>query len=311
MIDKLDGSEYRTYTEQEIIDNFPKEDFYVVFGTSHSAGWCDNGVERIMSREKNWPSQLEKMIGKPVFNLSVGGITPQMMLEIVRDFAYYYSKQNSKCLGAFIEPRAVDHSLMLDISEEVAKYPGSKHSIMVKHHAIACGRDYITKDCVSNYYNVFNVARQLNAARYDKYKDLSKDKINWIKSTVENQMLGSYLHFNCLNLLLRMTQVLHSKNIKNYVFYWESAQPSLDDKKQNEKIQLMFYQTMASYITRGINFIRADDKKYIHKNSFDIVDMILQKTSADFLQSNCCKCMHYNENVSKVAAEIIYEKVFT
>ena len=46
MIDLI-TSKHILYTEQEIIDNFPKEDFYVVFGTSFSAGWCDNGSERI------------------------------------------------------------------------------------------------------------------------------------------------------------------------------------------------------------------------------------------------------------------------
>ena len=115
MIDLI-TSKHILYTEQEIIDNFPKEDFYVVFGTSHSAGWCDNGSERIMSREENWPAQLEKMLNKPVFNLAMGGVTPQLMLEIVCDFLYYYSKQNAKCLGAIIEPRAQDYTVLKDIS---------------------------------------------------------------------------------------------------------------------------------------------------------------------------------------------------
>ena len=313
MIDKLDGSEYRTYTEQEIIDNFPKEDFYVVFGTSHSAGWCDDGTERIMSREKNWPSQLEKMCGKPVFNLSIGGITPQMMLEVVCEFVYYYGKQSSKCLGAFIEPRSADHSVMLDISAEIAnETQDDKFVRMAKHHAIACGRDYITKDCISNYYNIFNVARQLNGARYDKYdNDLSNDIQKWIKDTVVYQMLGSYLHFDSLNILLRMTQVLHSNGIKNHTFYWETHVPELDNDKDTKQIQLMYFNAMSSYINRGINYIRCDDKPYLNKRSFDMIKLIEEKTSYDFLQRNYCKCMHYNEQVHKIAAEIIYEKVFT
>lgn len=313
MIDKLDGSEYRTYTEQEILDNFPKQDFYVVFGTSHSAGWCDNGVERVMSREKNWPTQLEKMCGKPVFNLSIPGVTPQTMLEMVCEFNYYYHKQNAKCLGAFIEPRAADHSIMLDVSHKVVNQThGDKYVRMAKHHVIALGRDYITKDLDSNYYNIFNVARQINGANYQKYKgDLPNETIKWIKDTVVNQMLGSYLHFDSLNLLLRMTQVLHSSGIENHTFYWETHVPELDNDNDTKQIQLMYFNAMSSYINRGINYIRCDDKPYLNKRSFDMIKLIEDKTSYEFLQDNYCKCMHYNEKVHKIAAEIIYEKVLT
>ena len=44
-------------SDKEILDVFPKEDFYVVFGTSHTAGWCERNNERIMSHEHNWCSQ--------------------------------------------------------------------------------------------------------------------------------------------------------------------------------------------------------------------------------------------------------------
>jgi len=309
----LIGNNHRLYTEQEILDNFPKEEFYVVFGSSHSAGWCDNGQERIMDRHKNWPTQLEKRLGKPVFNLAMGAVMPQTMLEIVCDFAYYYSKQNKKCLGAFIEPRTYDFCVIKDQSEDYIKdsvVGNMKRQIdMFQHHAIALGRDYYTKDNVANFYNVFNIGRQLNAGRYNKYKNLDKHTEDWIMKCVENQFMGGYTHFNCLNLLLRMTQVLHSHSIPNYTFYWEEGEPEFDNKSDSKKIQDLYYNTMSAYINRGINYIRADNETFLHRKSFSIIQMVRNIVGDDFLEENKCKCQHYNTNISKVIADILYEKI--
>ena len=35
---------------------------------------------------------------------------------------------------------------------------------MMQHHAIALGRDYYTKENISNYYNVFKSGRQINCS---------------------------------------------------------------------------------------------------------------------------------------------------
>jgi len=312
MIDLI-ANNYRLYTEQEILDNFPKENFYVVFGSSHSAGWCDNGQERIMDRHKNWPSRLETLLGKPVFNLAMGSVMPQTMLEIVCDFAFYYTKQNKKCLGAFIEPRSQDFSLVKDQSADYLKQAivgDMKRQIdMFQHHAIALGRDYYTKDNVANYYNVFQLARQLNAGRYGKYKNIDKNTEDWVLKCVENQFMGGHNYFDCLNILLRMTQVLHSHNIPNYTFYWEEGEPELEDKTQTKQIQDLYYSTMAAYNKRGINYLRADNETFLHRKSFNIIQMVRNIKGNDFLEENKCKCKHYNTNVSKVIADILYEKI--
>lgn len=316
MMVNLIDKKHRLYTEQEILDNFPKEDFYVVFGSSHSAGWCDNrdiGQGRIMDRHKNWPGQLEKRLGKPVFNLAMGGVMPQTMLEIVCDFAYYYSKQNKKCLGAFIEPRAHDFCVVKDETELQIGFGTFENSAsqidVLQHHAIALGRDYYTKDTDSNFYNIFKLGRQINAGRYNKYKDIDKNTENWVLGCVENQFSGAVVYFDCLNILLRMTQVLHSHSIPNYTFYWEPGEPYLDNKSKQKKIQHLFYHTMSAYINRGINYVRADNKTFLHMNSFDIIKMVRNRTGEEFLQENKCKCQHYNENVSKVVADILYEEI--
>ena len=311
MIDLIDD-DFKPYSEQDILDNFPKEDFYVVFGSSHSAGWCDNGQERLMAREKNWASQLEKKIGKPVFNLAMGGIMPQTMLEIVCDFVYYYTQQDSKCLGAFIEPRPHDYCVVKDVSHYfLSKNPTIKQRKlnMFKHQAIALGRDYHTKNNLSCYYNVFQVGRQLNAANHIKYKDIDKHTVNWIRSRVEHEFLGARVHFDCLNILLRMTQVLTSHSIPNYTFYWEVHEPDLDDDSATERMQQLYYSTMEEYIKRGINYIRADDEEKLHKRSFDMLKMVRDRKGEQFMKDNICKCEHYNENVSAVVADILYEKV--
>ena len=312
MVDLI-TDKYKLYTEKEILDNFPKEDFYVVFGSSHSAGWCDNGQERIMDRHKNWPSRLESLIRKPVFNLAMGAVMPQTMLEIVCDFAYYYTKQNSRCLGAFIEPRTYDFSLVKDRSEEFLKNDVvgdmQRHLEMLQHHAIALGRDYYTKDNISNYYNVFQLGRQINAAQYDKYNNLDRHTKDWVIKCVENQYMGAYTYFDCLNILLRITQILHSHKIPNYTFIWEEGEPELESKNDTKKMQYLYYHTMSAYIDRGINFLKADNKPFLHIKSFSIIQMVRNITGDDFLKENMCKCQHYNTNVSKVVADILYEKI--
>ena len=317
---KLQDGRFEPYSEQDILDNFPKEDFYVAFGSSHTAGWCDDGTERIMSREKNWPAQLEKKIGKPVFNLGMGGVMPQTMLEIVCDFLYYYKKQNAKCLGAFIEPRAHDFSLVQDKTLEFLERERksfrdkdnptrNEKAALMHHQAIALGRAYYTKNTLGNYYNVFNLGRQLSAGRHEKYDDIDNGVIKWIREVVYYQFMGAHVHFDCLNILLRMTQILGTHSIPNYTFYWECHEPEGETDEDTYNIQYLYYNTMAEYIKRGINYLKADNELRLHKRSFDIIKMVQDRTSKEFLDDNMCKCEHYNENVSAVVADILYEKV--
>ena len=297
-------------SDKEILDVFPKEDFYVVFGTSHTAGWCERNNERIMSREHNWCSQLSKKLGKPVFNLALGGNTPDIMLEMVSEFVYYYNKQHAKCLGAIIEARAADHSVFFDDDEFIkTRELKDKHFEIASHHAITLGRDYITKNTTSNFYNICNIARQLNGPVATKYKDLTNDQLKWVQKTVEHTMVGAYIHFNCLNKLLRMTQILHAVNIPNYCFYWESEKVEGLNDHETYNMQKLYYSTVNAYSQRGLNFINWQKEKPLNKNSFHMLTEIERRNGIEFLNQNECACQHYNEKVSAEAAQILYEEL--
>lgn len=298
-------------TDKEILNVFPKEDFYVVFGTSHSAGWCDNGVERIMPKEKNWPSRLSKKLGKPVFNLAVGGVTPNIMLEIVSEFAYYYSKQNAKCLGAIIEARATDHSVFIDTGDFIKHGSATNENDLMQsmHHAITLGRDYINQNTIACFYNTNCIARQVNAASYKKYKDITADQAKWLEKTLEYQMLGGYIHFDCLNKVLRMTQILNSHNIPNHVFHWESEKVEAFEKDDTPTLYGLFYKTVNNYAQRGLNFINWQKEKPLSKHSFHMLTEIERRQGIDFLNQNECACQHHNELVSAEAAQILYEEI--
>ena len=85
---------------------------------------------------------------------------------------------------------------------------------------------------------------------------------------VENPLMGGLTHFNCLNILLRMTSfTFHNIQL---TFYWEAGSPNIDvgDKKMTNAMEKLYFETMLAYIDRGINYIKLDNKDYINRFSF-------------------------------------------
>lgn len=276
----------------DILSKFPNDDFYVVFGTSHSAGWCNNGKEILMPKENNWPTQFEKLCGIPVLNLAVGGCTHYEMQNMVIDFLYYYKQQSSKCIGAFIEARQNEYQVWID------KKHATKFDKVKLVPEITTGRDYT--DSTEHTSFMYQVASKETAHLYDNYDEIQK----WLHDTIEHQLGGMFPYYDSLHVLYNMTKMLNTHDIKNYSFYWVSSDYT-DDLESDYNINST--KTIVELSEQmGINFIKFNSSvnyPFFHNNS--ALRAVADIKGQDWVLRNTCICHHQNEQFHKEFAQIM------
>ena len=59
--------------------------YLIVFGTSHTAGACQNGDSKWLEYHEKYASKLEAHLGMPVYNLSRQGAINQRITQIFND----------------------------------------------------------------------------------------------------------------------------------------------------------------------------------------------------------------------------------
>lgn len=279
-------------TEQEILDNFPKEDFYVVFGTSHSAGWCKDANQIIMPNEKNWTKQFQKLSGVPVLNLSVGGCTSYEMQNMVIDFLYYYKQQSSKCIGAFIEARQAEFYVWVDKKDSI------KFNKVNLVPYILSGRDYT--DSTKHTDFMHSVADKVNVIHDNSQGDLK----DWLNGFVEHQLGGMYPYYDSLYVLYKITQMLNTYNIKNYSFYWASTHyTGSSDSDHNTNSEQKLVEISEQMDINFINFNPDSENSFFHNNS--AIRAVAEIRGNTWVKNNQCSCHHHNEHFHKELAQII------
>ena len=281
----------------EILSKFPKEDFYVVFGTSHSAGWCKDDNQIIMPNEKNWTKQFEKLSGVPVLNLAVGGCTAYEMQNMVIDFLYYYKHQPNKCIGAFIEARQSEFFVWIDKKDDINF---NKVNLVPD---ILSGREYTDSSKHTDFLH--SVADKENAIHYNKQGDLK----DWLNGFIEHQLGGMYNYYDSLYVLYKMTQMLNTYDIKNYSFYWASSDyndnPDSDYNTDSAQKLVEISEQM------DINFIKFDpesEDNFFHNNS--AIKAVQQIKGNTWIENNTCSCYHQNEHFHKELAQIINKVIY-
>lgn len=88
--------------------------YFIVFGTSHTAGACQNGDSKWLEYHEKWASKLEAHLGMPVYNLSRQGTINQRITQILNDVVDEWDL--SKCKGIIIECRLQNHGSAVSLS---------------------------------------------------------------------------------------------------------------------------------------------------------------------------------------------------
>lgn len=299
-------------TTDDIISSFPKKDFILVLGTSHSAGSCQIGDYTKLDKKESWIGVLEQRLQMPIMNLAVPGNHNSTMVHQLQDCfdlgvmdkckliiveGRLRSKQGHISVDAF-QPNAdplFGNELNFNRDVVSGKDVGPSEtsntyadSYLLNYSVGGWNKkpDYLKK-AIENFYTENEVQPKHLAKSMEDY---IRNHFIWFHSTTHEE-------YKNLSDIRSMQTMAHLSGIKFLWFAWNGKYPVVQ-QKDKKHLSTLYY---VSKISK--DFWKLDDTCLLDDIQFELVNDTIKEE--DLL----CECDHWTSSGHKWIASRMIAKV--
>lgn len=303
-VQQIRNREYRDKVSlEEIIDYIPKNDYFVVFGTSHSEGFCSDMPNEELEYQDIWCNKLSKKLNVEVLNLSKAGITNRNILQNMAEYKNLQRKIKSKCIGVIAEVRMGEHVIPLqnqtyvNKEDEFFSQNNLENTYLTGTYPFH-GRPLL--EDLTQRMDHFTIYNYNTRGMPENYRQTIGDMLNF-SDELEFQkffikMVDNFFK-SPLNITSSYNDVFLMKEMfaDTVPFYWFSW--NLAARQNIRAVELVenMYKNLGLFDTM---IIELGVQEYLELNY-----------SKDWIKQNRCKCDHDKEPVHEVVCNLVHEKI--